>query len=60
MKITVIGLVSAGRRIDLDDLGVIMVSAEPLTAQLRERYENKLLYFKRKYDTRPGTECFIF
>lgn len=59
LKITVIYLDTAGRRIDLDSFGVITVLAGRLTGQLRERYENKLHNFKRKYDTRPGIEWFI-
>lgn len=55
---TVIDLGTVGRRTDLDNFGMVACLAGRLTGMLRERYENQLLKFKVKNDSRPGIKWF--
>lgn len=55
---TFIALQLAGRQTDLDNFGILSNLANRLTGKLRERYEDQLLKYKTKNDSRPGIKWF--
>lgn len=55
---TFIALQLAGRQADLDNFGILSNLANRLTGKLRERYEDQLLKYKTKKDSRPGIKWF--